>query len=93
MIQHTSNFPRFGFCFPARTFKAVDFPIPFVPTNPKTSPGLGVGNLELRCTIMTYSTSHVHIVFNKKMFMLKRRTVCLHVIYVVVHVVDSLCCR
>ena len=62
MIQHTSNFPRFGFCFPARIFKAVDFPIPFVPTNPKTSPGLGVGNLELRCTIMTYSvTVHVHV--------------------------------
>lgn len=37
--------PKFGFCFPANIFKAVDFPIPFVPTNPNTSPGLGIGNL------------------------------------------------
>lgn len=44
-VIHTSYFPRFGFCFPAKIFKAVDFPIPFVPTNPKTSPGRGIGNL------------------------------------------------
>lgn len=42
---HTSYFPRFGFCFPAKIFKAVDFPIPLVPTNPSTSPGRGIGNL------------------------------------------------
>lgn len=42
---HTSYFPRFGFCFPAKIFKAVDFPIPFVPTKPSTSPGRGIGNL------------------------------------------------
>lgn len=41
----TSYFPRFGFCLPAKIFKAVDFPIPLVPTNPRTSPGRGIGNL------------------------------------------------
>lgn len=45
-IQLTSNLPRFGFCFPAKIFRAVDLPIPLVPTSPKTSPGLGVGSLE-----------------------------------------------
>ena len=44
-MKLTSNLPRFGFCFPASIFSAVDLPIPFVPTNPKTSPGLGVGSL------------------------------------------------
>lgn len=37
--------PRLGFNFPARTLRAVDFPMPFVPTSPKTCPGLGTGNL------------------------------------------------
>lgn len=37
--------PRFGFCFPAKIFNAVDLPIPLVPTSPKTSPGLGIGSL------------------------------------------------
>ena len=41
----TSNRPRLGLSFPARTFSAVDFPIPFVPTSPSTCPGLGDGNL------------------------------------------------
>lgn len=45
LLIHTSYFPRFGFCFPAKIFNAVDFPIPLVPTNPKTSPGRGIGNL------------------------------------------------
>lgn len=39
----TSNFPRLGFNFPLRIFSAVDFPIPLVPTSPRTCPGLGVG--------------------------------------------------
>jgi hypothetical protein len=43
--EHTTNLPRLGFSFPANTFSAVDFPIPFVPTSPKTCPGLGTGNL------------------------------------------------
>lgn len=34
-----------GFIFPERIWRAVDLPIPFVPTNPSTWPGLGVGNL------------------------------------------------
>lgn len=42
----TANFPKFGFCFPARIFNAVDFPIPLVPTSPSTSPGRGMGNLQ-----------------------------------------------
>ena len=39
------NRPRLGFILPAKIFKAVDFPIPFVPTKPSTCPVLGVGNL------------------------------------------------
>lgn len=39
--------PKFGFSFPAKTLRAVDFPMPFVPTNPRTCPGLGTGNLQL----------------------------------------------
>lgn len=41
----TSNLPRFGLSFPAKILRAVDFPIPFVPTNPRTWPGLGTGSL------------------------------------------------
>jgi hypothetical protein len=37
--------PRFGFMLPERTLRAVDFPIPLVPTRPKTSPALGTGSL------------------------------------------------
>ena len=33
---------------PDKIYKAVDFPIPFVPTNPKTYPTLGVGK---RCNL------------------------------------------
>ena len=39
----TVNLPKFGFCFPAKIFNAVDFPMPLVPTSPRTSPGRGVG--------------------------------------------------
>ena len=42
---YESNLPKFGRSLFPKTYKAVDFPIPFVPTNPKTYPGLGVGNL------------------------------------------------
>jgi len=42
----TMNLPRLGFNFPDRILSAVDFPIPFVPTKPKTFPGLGTGNLQ-----------------------------------------------
>jgi hypothetical protein len=44
---HTVNLPRLGFNFPANTFRAVDLPIPLIPTKPNTWPGLGTGNLEL----------------------------------------------
>lgn len=41
----TSYLPRLGFCFPARIFRAVDLPIPLVPTSPSTPPGRGIGSL------------------------------------------------
>lgn len=41
----TLNRPKLGFNFPANTLSAVDFPMPFVPTKPRTWPGLGTGNL------------------------------------------------
>ena len=44
--MRTSNLPRLGFNLPARIFKAVDFPMPLVPTRPSTCPGRGVGNLQ-----------------------------------------------
>jgi len=40
------NLPKLGFNIPARILSTVDFPIPFVPTKPKTFPGLGIGNLQ-----------------------------------------------
>ena len=42
------NRPKFGLSFPAKIFRAVDFPIPLVPTSPKTCPGLGTGSLEAK---------------------------------------------
>lgn len=44
-IIHTENRPKLGFCLPAKILRAVDFPIPLVPTKPNTSPGLGIGSL------------------------------------------------
>lgn len=38
-----SNFPRLGFSLPLRILRAVLFPIPLVPTRPRTWPGRGVG--------------------------------------------------
>lgn len=57
----TRNRPRFGLSFPAKTFRAVDLPIPLVPTSPSTCPGLGTGNL-------------YHVQFNAKL--LKRKIHC-----------------
>ena len=34
--ERTSNLPRLGFSLPAMIFRAVDLPIPFVPTSPRT---------------------------------------------------------
>lgn len=45
LIEITLKRPRLGFNFPAKTLRAVDFPIPLVPTKPRTCPGLGTGNL------------------------------------------------
>lgn len=41
----SSNFPKLGINLLPKIYKAVDLPIPFVPTNPKTYPLLGVGSL------------------------------------------------
>ena len=43
--QRTSKRPRLGLSLPARTLRAVDLPMPFVPTSPSTCPGLGTGSL------------------------------------------------
>lgn len=40
-----SYLPKLGFNLPLRIFKAVLFPIPLVPTKPKTCPGRGIGSL------------------------------------------------
>lgn len=45
MDKLTSYLPKLGFCLPAKIFRAVDLPIPLVPTSPSTSPGLGIGSL------------------------------------------------
>lgn len=45
IITRTVNWPKLGFCFPANILRAVDLPIPFVPTKPRTSPGRGIGSL------------------------------------------------
>jgi hypothetical protein len=44
--------PRLGFSFPARIFSAVDLPIPFVPTSPRTWPGRGTGR---RCSLNEFA--------------------------------------
>lgn len=41
----TVNLPKLGFCLPAKILRAVDLPIPLVPTKPNTSPGRGIGSL------------------------------------------------
>lgn len=47
-----SYLPRLGLSFPLRIFKAVLFPIPFVPTRPRTCPGLGMGK---RCNLKLFA--------------------------------------
>lgn len=51
-LLHTLYLPKFGFNFPARIFNAVDFPIPLVPTRPRTSPGRGMGR---RCNLNEFA--------------------------------------
>ena len=46
-VKHTVKRPRLGFSFPAKILSAVLLPMPFVPTNPSTWPGRGVGSLQL----------------------------------------------
>jgi hypothetical protein len=40
-----AKFPKFGLNWLPKTWRAVDLPIPLIPTRPKICPGLGVGNL------------------------------------------------
>ena len=58
----TENRPRFGFCLPAKILRAVDFPIPFVPTSPNTCPGLGTGN---RCSLKEFAEYRCVVSFSK----------------------------
>ena len=45
--EYTLNRPKLGFSLPAKILSAVDFPIPLVPTRPKTWPGLVTGSLQV----------------------------------------------
>ena len=58
------NLPRLGFSFPASTLSAVDFPIPFVPTSPKTCPGFGIGNL---CNLNAFGPYRCVVSFSKSL--------------------------
>ena len=43
--RRTSKLPRLGLSLPARILRAVDLPMPLVPTRPSTWPGRGTGSL------------------------------------------------
>ena len=51
MVSHSGrslNLPRLGLSFPERIFSAVDFPIPFVPTSPRTCKTVLHGSVQAR---------------------------------------------
>ncbi|OUS46389.1 hypothetical protein BE221DRAFT_75014 [Ostreococcus tauri] len=65
MSVHSGGFeklPRFGLSFPAKIFNAVDLPIPFVPTKPKTCPARGVGNL---CSLNVFGPYRCVVSFSR----------------------------
>lgn len=48
----TLKCPKFGFRWPAKILRAVDFPMPLVPIKPRTWPGVGTGNLQFHIKAM-----------------------------------------
>jgi hypothetical protein len=54
--------PKLGFSFPARTLRAVDLPMPFVPTKPRTCPGLGTGSLQMHHFFLFFFSLEKHFI-------------------------------
>ena len=54
--------PRLGFSLPLRIFSAVDLPMPFVPTRPRTCPGRGMGR---RCSLKLFGPYRCVVSFSR----------------------------
>lgn len=54
----TLYLPRFGMSLLANILIAVDLPIPFVPTKPRTCPGLGTGSLQVEIYVRVLKTDY-----------------------------------